>query len=272
MVDAYAGQLAFTGGSSTRTREAGLIGGTSSCVMRLYERAQFSPACWGPYRDVVLPGQWAVEGGQSATGALLDHIIHIHGGGLEPTAQSHALVLERIDELIGDTGEGFGGAIHVLPDFHGNRAPLGDPRALGVIHGLALDGSFEAMCALYYRTMVAMALGIRQILEHMDGEAPVETLHLGGGHARNHLLARLYADATRRPVAISAGEDAMLLGTAMTAASAAGWYDSLEDGCRAMARPATLVLPSEVRSRALDRDYRIFLRMQEHRRELATLA
>jgi hypothetical protein len=39
-----------------------------------------------------------------------------------------------------------------------------------------------------------------------------------------------------------------------------------------MARPATLIAPNEIRSLALDRDYRIFLRMQEHRRELDTLA
>ena len=117
-----------------------------------------------------------------------------------------------------------------------------------------------------------LSLGIRQILDLMEFDGPIRTLHLGGGHARNGLLARLYADATRRQVAISAGEEAMLLGTAMTAATAAGLHASLEAASKAMARPSTLIAPNEIHSRALDHDYRIFLRMQEHRRELATLA
>ncbi|UVC08746.1 FGGY family pentulose kinase [Rhizobium sp. TH2] len=271
MVDAYAGQLALTGKDPDSRNEAGLIGGTSSCVMRFSKEPQFIKSFWGPYRDVVLPDWWVIEGGQSATGALLDHIVRVHGAGLEPTPETHDLVLERIRDLIAETGEGFGGSIHVLPDFHGNRSPLGDARVLGAIHGLTLDGSFDAMCAIYYRAMVSLALGMRQILDLMEFDGPVETLHLGGGHARNTLLARLYADATRRQVAISAGEEAMLLGTAMAAASAAGWYPSLAEACQAMARPANIIPPNEIRAMALDRDYHVFLKMQEQRRELAAI-
>lgn len=271
MVDAYAGQLALTGHDPASPNEAGLIGGTSSCVMRFSREPQFIASFWGPYRDTVLSGWWVIEGGQSATGALLDHIIRAHGNGLDPTPETHDLVLERIEDLIAETGDGFGGSIHVLPDFHGNRAPLGDARALGTIHGLTLDSSFEAMCAIYYRAMVSLALGVRQILDLMEFDGPVGTLHLGGGHARNGLLARLYADATRRQVAISAGEEAMLLGSAMSAATAAGWHLSVEEACRAMMRPATIIMPNEIRSQALDRDYRVFLKMQEQRRELAAI-
>ena len=105
----------------------------------------------------------------------------------------------------------------------------------------------------------------------MEFDGPIHTLHLGGGHARNTLLARLYADATRRQVEIAAGEEAMLLGTAMNAASAACWYPSLGEACKAMARPANIIPPNEIRAMALDRDYRVFLKMQEQRRELAAI-
>lgn len=272
MVDAYAGQLALMGSDPAAPGQAVLIGGTSSCLMRFSREPHFLPAFWGPYRDVLLPGWWVIEGGQSATGALLDHIVRTHGNGLEPTPGTHALVLDRIGQLVAEQGDGFGSSIHVLPDFHGNRAPLADARAAGTIHGLTLDGSFDGMCALYYRAMVSLAHGVRQILEAMEFDGPVGTIHLGGGHARNGLLARLYADATRRTVAISAGEEAMLLGTAMAAATAAGLHPSLGESCRAMARLSTVIEPDEIRARALDRDYRIFLRMQDHRRELAALA
>jgi FGGY-family pentulose kinase len=272
MVDAYAGHLALLGSDPAASGQAGLIGGTSSCLMRFSSAPQYLKSFWGPYRDVALPGLWAIEGGQSATGALLDHIVRTHGNGLEPTPGTHELILERIVELVTEHGDGFGTPMHVLPDFHGNRTPLGDARATGTIHGLTLDGTFDGMCAIYYRAMVSLALGIRQILDLMEFDGPINTLHLGGGHARNGLLARLYADATRRQVAISAGEEAMLLGTAMAAATAASLHPSLEDSCVAMARPATIIAPNEIRSQALDRDYRIFLKMQEHRRELDALA
>jgi FGGY-family pentulose kinase len=272
MVDAFAGQLALAGENPESRTEAGLIGGTSSCVMRFSKQPQFIKSFWGPYRDVVLPGWWVIEGGQSATGAVLDHIIRSHGNGLDPTPEIHDLVLERIQDLMSEAGEGFGGSIHILPDFHGNRAPFGDARALGVIHGLSLDTSFDAMCAIYYRAMVSLALGVRQILELMQFDGPIHTLHLGGGHTRNTLLARLYADATRRQVEIAAGEEAMLLGTAMNAACAAGLYPSLGEACKGMARPANIIPPNEIRAIALDRDYRVFLKMQEQRRELAGIA
>ena len=272
MVDAYAGQLALVGSHASAKGEAGLIGGTSSCLMRFSEGPQYLKSFWGPYRDVVLPGWWVIEGGQSATGALLDHIVRTHGNGLEPTPGTHALVLDRIEQLVAEHGESFGSSIQILPDFHGNRSPLADARATGAIHGLTLDGTFDGMCAIYYRAMVSLALGIRQILDLMEFDGAIGTLHLGGGHARNTLLARLYADATRRQVAISAGEEAMLLGMAMSAATAAGLHPTLEDACKAMARPATIIAPNEIRAQALDRDYRIFLKMQAHRLELETLA
>ncbi len=41
--------------------------------------------------------------------------------------------------------------IHVLPDFHGNRSPYADPTMAGVIHGLELDCSQEALEKLYWR-------------------------------------------------------------------------------------------------------------------------
>lgn len=269
MVDAYAGQLGLAGDDPGAAHAAGLIAGTSSCVMRFAREPHFIRSFWGPYRDTVLPGWWVIEGGQSATGALLDHIIRVHGSGLSPTPDTHDLVLGRIEDLLAEKGDGFGSSIHVLPDFHGNRAPLGDARALGAIHGLTLDSSFDAMCAIYYRAMVSLALGVRQILDLMAIDGPVDTLHLGGGHARNSRLTRLYADATGRQVAVAAGEEAMLLGTAMAAAGAAGWHSSLVETCAAMQRPATVIMPNAIRGHVLDRDYRIFLKMQAQRQELA---
>ena len=151
MIDAYAGALGVLGGHTGKpaglSRRAALVAGTSSCVMLLSpEPARFAGA-WGPYHGVVLPDIWASEGGQSATGALLDHIIRWHGE--EPDAAMHGKIIARIAELRAAEGGEFAARLHVLPDFHGNRSPHSDPLALGVISGLALDPSFDELCRLY---------------------------------------------------------------------------------------------------------------------------
>ena len=70
--------------------------------------------------------------------------------------------------------------------------------ALGVISGLPLDASFDALARLYWRTCVALALGLRAILERLNQHGyAIDTLHVTGGHTRNPLLMELYADATR---------------------------------------------------------------------------
>lgn len=272
MVDAYAGVLALTGTEPEATDSVSLIGGTSTCVMRLSKEPQFLPSFWGPYFGAALPGHWISEGGQSAAGALLDHLLRLHLG-RDPGSGDHETVLARVASLLEIHGSALGGQIHVLPDFHGNRTPFGDASMLGSIHGLSLDSSFDGFATLYYRTMVALALGMRQTIEHMQpDQPPIRRLHLGGGHAKSPLFAHLYADATGRDVVISAGEEAMLLGTAMAAASAAGWYRSLAEACGTMRRRNESVIhPNPASNAAFERDYRILLKMQEQRRELAEL-
>lgn len=38
----------------------------------------FVPGAWGPYKNAMVPNMWLSEGGQSATGKLIDHIIDSH--------------------------------------------------------------------------------------------------------------------------------------------------------------------------------------------------
>lgn len=46
--------------------------------MAVSEEATFTPGIWGPYKNAMVPGMWLNEGGQSATGKLIDHIIESH--------------------------------------------------------------------------------------------------------------------------------------------------------------------------------------------------
>ena len=62
------------------------VAGTSTCHLALSRQPVFVEGVWGPYRDVVLPGYWMAEGGQSATGELLRHVLETHTAYAETAA------------------------------------------------------------------------------------------------------------------------------------------------------------------------------------------
>ncbi len=274
LIDAFAGALGVIGGQTGAgiDRHLALIAGTSSCVMGLAPDPRPADGLWGPYYGVAVPDLWLSEGGQSATGALLDHVISAFGGGLTPDDKTHGRIVDRIAELRAEEGDDLASELHVLPDFHGNRTPYADANAAGVISGLALDSSFDGLCRLYWRTSVSIALGVRQILDHMNARGyRIDTLHLTGGHTRNALLTRLYADATGCRLVLPDTEDAVLLGSAMNAASAARLHSSLQSACAAMTGNSTTLEPDRSRFARFDRDYRIFNRMHAHRLEIVAM-
>ena len=273
LIDAHAGALGVLGAGLTRPatidQHLCLIAGTSNSVLALAPDPRPVAGLWGPYLGAMLPDLWLTEAGQSATGALLDHLIRWHRAGGEPDSTRHQAIADRIAELRAVEGVGFAERLHVLPDFHGNRSPLAEPGALGVISGLGLDSDFDSLCRLYWRSAVALALGMRQNLEALASAGyGVGTLLLGGGHARNPLLVELYADATGATVIEPNAPDAVLLGTAMLAATAAGLAPNLAAAAAAMDQGGIARRPDPAAKPRYDRDYAILLAMQRQRREL----
>ncbi|MBW8909810.1 MAG: FGGY-family carbohydrate kinase [Mesorhizobium sp.] len=277
VIDAYAGALGvlggFAGDQQDISRHLALIAGTSSCVMAMSPDPQPFAGVWGPYYGAALPKLWLAEGGQSATGALLDHIIRWHGAGGEPDAAMHMKIAGRVAELRAEDGDALAARLHVLPDFHGNRSPLADPHAVGVISGLTLDASFDSLCKLYWRTAVGIALGVRHVLDALNENGYlIDTLHVTGGHTKNPLLMELYADATGCTVVEPLADEAVLLGTGMVAATAAGLYPDLNAACVAMQQGGKTRAPNKAAGARFDRDYRIFLEMHRQRRMLDAIS
>ena len=146
-IDAHAGVVGVLGARSgagtyfssddVRSRMA-LILGTSSCHMALSPQMHLVPGVWGPYHSVVLPDMWLNEGGQSASGALLDHIVNMHHGGSLAKAAADkaglnvfAYLNTRAEACARERGLSdpllLCRDLHVLDSFHGNRSPLANP-------------------------------------------------------------------------------------------------------------------------------------------------
>ncbi len=84
IIDAHAGTLGTLGACGVSgevadfDRRIALIGGTSTGHMAMSATPRFISGIWGPYYSAILPNSWLNEGGQSATGALIDHVIQSH--------------------------------------------------------------------------------------------------------------------------------------------------------------------------------------------------
>ena len=273
MVDAFSGTLGAVGHCPSDTLNDGsdlaLIAGTSSCVMSINRTPWVTRGVWGPYSDAILPGYWTSEGGQSATGALLDFILRNFGPDKTEAPEAHQRVEMRLRQMLDEEGPSLADGIHILPDVNGNRSPFADPNMRGVISGLTMDQSFDSVCKLYWRAAVSLALGLRQIIEHMRAQGPtIRVLHVTGGHVRSDLLLQLYADVTGCDIQIAAEGEAVLLGTAALAAVTGGLFPDLIAAVRHMRTDGRVYRPNPALRDLFDQDYAIFLRMQQHRDEL----
>ncbi len=276
IIDAHAGGLGLLGVPlgmplDFDTRLA-LIGGTSTCHMAVSREPRFIDGVWGPYYSAMVPDFWLTEGGQSATGALIDHVIDSHVRGRELHAQAEArgtTVYALLNDIITDLARQvefpalLTDALHVYPDFHGNRSPLADPTLRGMVSGLRLSDSIEALALLYLATVQALAHGTRQIIEALNARGyRIDTLVACGGGTKNPLFVREHADITGCRVVLPREPEAVLLGAAMLGAVAAGEYATLQDAMAAMNGVGEVITPAEGDTQAYHaRKHRVFRRL-----------
>jgi FGGY-family pentulose kinase len=271
LIDAEAGTL---GALDSGFREAMngtlvLIGGTSTCLMAFAPDERRIPGVWGPFRDAVFPGLWLHEAGQSLTGAALDAVLEQHPAGPRRAgAAEHAAAVARIMPLLEAEGPRFAAARHVVPDWLGNRSPLGEGRARALVTGLGEERAERDFLEAYYATARGIALQARQILDHLDAHGyAIRRVALSGGHARNPLLVTLYRDALGRELVLPRAPEPVLLGTAMVAAVAAGWHPDLISTVSVMG-PGATAQPAEPRwARAHDIAYGIYRGLFEARNQ-----
>jgi FGGY-family pentulose kinase len=284
IIDAHAGGVGTIGASIAGApvgvdeleRRLSLIGGTSSCHMALAREARFVPGVWGPYFSAMVPDLWLAEGGQSATGALIDHVVHTHARGAELAAQAqarapgesaYALLNARLDALAADVPfpAALARELHVLPDHHGNRSPRGDATLRGMVSGLKLSDSFDSLALLYLATVQAIAHGTRHIVDVLRANGyAIDTILACGGDTKNPVFLREHADATGCRIVLPREPEAVLLGAAILGAVASGDQPSVVGAMGQMTSAGRVVEPTggDV-ARFHDRKHRVFLRMYE---------
>jgi len=234
LIDAHAGAAGTLGArgagmSADPRRRLALILGTSSSCMALSDEPQFIDGVWGPHFGALTPNQWLIDGGQSAFGAAIDHLLRLHPafGELHARAGPHALLaLEK--DIVARAGGLSQAAIiaqglHVLPDFIGSRSPSADPGARGGVLGMDLREDAASLQELYVAGLSGLAYGLADIVGKLERSGyQFDAIIVSGGAARSGLVRQIIADVCGKTVESPETSEPVLLGSAMVGAVAAG--------------------------------------------------
>ncbi|XP_041359410.1 FGGY carbohydrate kinase domain-containing protein-like isoform X2 [Gigantopelta aegis] len=291
IIDAHAGAIGCLGCQPTHLSVEGsevtghlvLICGTSTCHMVLSAQPVFVPGVWGPYYSTMIPGYWNNEGGQSATGKLIDFVVENHSAFTEASELAskrgmhihdylnyvlNNMAVSRGRQSVSELTED----LHVWPDYHGNRSPLADPTLKGMVCGLTLLASVESLALLYLATVQALAYGTRHILDKMnDSGHKISAVYICGGLRKNELFVKTNADVIGLPIILPDTSETVLLGSAILGACASHTFASTEEALKQMGGQGTAISPNDYVKRFHDKKYKVFLKMLEHQKEYQTI-
>jgi D-ribulokinase len=291
LIDAHAGGIGAIGGRIEPGSPVNVcdrlayIMGTSACIMATTAEPRFVPGVWGPYYSGMVPGFWLNEGGQSAAGAAIDHLLRSHPAYAEASSAARNEGVDVIEflerRIIAQARGNPGGAaalardVHVLPEFLGNRSPYADPDSRAMIAGLDLDADIGAMQRLFVAGLCGLAYGLADVIDafaahKMDSNVIV----MGGGASRSPLVRQIMADTTGLTVALPQTQEPVLLGAAMLGAVAGGAHGSIGETMASMSALGSSSEPTAAgmaefhrgkrrvynRLRALDRESRATMR------------
>jgi D-ribulokinase len=260
LIDAHAGGVGTIGGREKSgqpvdvCRRLAYIMGTSACIMATTSEPRFVPGVWGPYYSGMVPGFWLNEGGQSAAGAAIDHLIRSHPAYNEAVAAARAAgleILEFLERRIVSRSENPGEAallardIHVLPEFLGNRSPFADPDARAVTAGMGLDIDIGSMERLFVAGLCGLAYGLADVVEAFRSHGvDSDLMVMGGGAGRSSLVRQIMADTTGLTVALPETQEPVLLGAAMLGAVAGDACGSIGEAMASMSAIGWLSEPT----------------------------
>jgi D-ribulokinase len=260
LIDAHAGGVGTIGGGDRSgapvdvCRRLAYIMGTSACIMATTSEPRFVPGVWGPYYSAMVPGFWLNEGGQSAAGAAIDHLVRSHPAHNEVAATANddgIEILEYLERRILSRFKSPREAallardVHVFPEFIGNRSPFADPDSRAIVAGLDLDADIGSMERLFVAGLCGLAYGLADVVDAFRTHGiDSDLMVIAGGAGRSSLVRQIMADTTGLRIAVPATQEPVLLGAAMLGAVAGGTCGSIGEAMAAMSAIGCLSEPA----------------------------
>ncbi|NMB13187.1 MAG: FGGY-family carbohydrate kinase [Firmicutes bacterium] len=232
--------------------QAGQAGGMTIVTQRPYKDSRLISGCH------VIDHRWHLSGGTVSGGVLnwfYGNILAANGGiaslGDGRPNPFELLSLEAETSPVGADGLLF------LPYMAGERTPIWDPQARGVLLGLSYE---KSRADLVRALMEGAALALRHNLEVAGqvGIRPTRLISVGGG-AKSKVWCQIKADVTQLPLGIPSMDDGTVFGAAFLGGIGVNAYANWQESLRRMAEIRQWYEPREASTGLYDELYQIYL-------------
>jgi len=245
---AHDGIATFVGAGLVETGRAadvnGASGGLALCCDRPVARPGIFSESW------LGPGQYIVGGAAASLGMCLDWARENLLGGV--------LSREDVDALASGAPPGSEGLIF-LPYLSGERAPIWDSKARGVLFGLSLSHGKEHVARA---VLEAVAFALRHLADEvLAAGAGIAELRVCGGQARSAVWNQIKCDVLGLPVSVPRVREAALLGAAILAAAGSGLQPDIVSGVDGMSGIEETLAPDAARHALYSEQYAIYRRL-----------
>jgi xylulokinase len=233
-----------------------LMYGSTVFIIEITAERVRDPRLW--YAPWLFPGQHAAMSGLATSGTLSHWFRENFAKELDPETAVVTLAAEAEQSPPGAKG------LVLLPYFSGERTPIHDPQARGMIFGLDLT---HTRGDVYRAVFEGIACGTRHVFETYAeaGQEPKAILAAGGG-TRNRVWSQATSDISGRPQIVREITVGASYGDAFIAALAVG--DVRREDIRTWNAVAREIVPDPANAATYERTYRTFRELYPRTRSL----
>jgi len=148
----------------------------------------------------------------------------------------HNLVGKTYDDFfaLAQTAQAGAGGLVFVPYLAGERAPVWNPAARGILRGLSLSSGQPEFAR---SVLEGICLAIRDVMNIMEeAGAVVEELRIAGTASSSELLNQIKADVTQKRVLVPRQKETELLGLAIIGSCTLGKYASFAEAANVLVR------------------------------------
>jgi xylulokinase len=213
--------------------------GSSCYLIYCSDRLVLDDRIW--HDEFIIPGTYSVSAGTNTAGTMTRwYRDTLYFDALAQQEQGGRNAYETMLDHMNQIPAGSDGLI-TLPYFAGERTPINDPNASGVIFGLKLAHTRDH---LYKSALEGVGFGIGQLLDIMkEHQLPLKKIMAVGGGAKNAPWLQIIADITGETLNCASVTMGAAFGDALMAALASGRYTSFAD-FNAVIKPGQIIEPN----------------------------
>ncbi|ODV95210.1 hypothetical protein PACTADRAFT_33788 [Pachysolen tannophilus NRRL Y-2460] len=212
VIDCYAGWIS-TVCAKDLSNTLSMVAGTSTCFLIAHNIDSFIPGIWGPFSGLI-KDYYISEGGQSATGGLIEHLFNSHPAYNELIKLStleNKNVYQFLDDYLNLLAKEQNlPTVHYLTkhmflygDILGNRTPYNNPQMRGSFIGESNDLSIKNLALKYLCILEFISFETKQIIETLEkGSHKIDKISISGSQSQNVKFVQMLSLITSKPVII----------------------------------------------------------------------